>query len=71
MTINPGDIPEIHYTTHPGQEFNYVIEGTVRIVIGENEIVLKEGDALYFDSSKPHGMQNADDKRCRFLTVIL
>lgn len=71
VTINPGDIPEIHYTTHPGQEFNYVIEGSVRIVIGENEIILKAGDALYFDSSKPHGMQNADDKRCRFLTIIL
>lgn len=71
VTINPGDIPEVHKTTHPGQEFNYVIEGTVRIFIGDAEIVLKEGDSLYFDSSKPHGMQNADDKRCRFLTVIL
>ncbi len=71
VTINPGDISEIHYTTHPGQEFNYVIEGSLRIVIDGNEILLKEGDALYFDSSKPHGMQNADDKRCRFLVVIL
>ena len=71
VTINPGDIPEIHYTTHPGQEFNYVVKGKVRIVIGEQEIILKEGDSLYFDSSKPHGMQNADDEPCQFITIIL
>ena len=71
VTINPGDISEIHYTTHPGQEFNYVIEGSLRIVIDGNEVILKEGDALYFDSSKPHGMQNADDKPCKFVVVIL
>ena len=71
VTINPGDIPEVHLTTHPGQEFNYVVEGTVRIFIAGQEIILKEGDSLYFDSSKPHGMQNADDKRCRFITIIL
>ena len=45
VTINPGDIPEIHYTTHPGQEFNYVVKGKVRIVIGEQEIILKESKA--------------------------
>lgn len=71
VTINPGDIPEIHRTVHPGQEFNYIIEGTVRIVLGDNEVILKEGDSLYFDSTLPHGMQNVDDKRCRFLTIIL
>ena len=32
---------------------------------------LKEGDSLYFDSSKPHGMQNADDQPCQFITIIL
>lgn len=71
VTINPGDIDEIHPVTHPGQEFNYCIEGTVRVMVGENEIILKEGDSLYFDSSKPHGQQNVGDKRCQFITIIL
>lgn len=71
VTINPGDIPEIHRVVHPGQEFNYCVEGKVRVVVGENEVILNEGDSLYFDSTKPHGQQNADGKRCRFITIIL
>ncbi len=71
VTINPGDIPEIHTTTHPGQEFNYCIEGTVRVQIGDSEVILNEGDSVYFDSSKPHGQQNLNGKRCRFITFIL
>ncbi len=71
VTINPGQIPVIHPTTHPGQEFNYVIEGSVRVQIGNSSVVLNEGDSIYFDSSLPHGQQNADDRRCRFITIIL
>ena len=71
VTVNPGEIPVIHPTTHPGQEFNYVIEGSVRVMIGDNYVVLNEGDSIFFDSSLPHGQQNADDRRCRFLTFIL
>lgn len=71
VTINPGQIPEIHPTTHPGQEFNYVVEGSVKVKIGSSEVVLHEGDSIYFDSSQPHGQNTADNKRCRFLTFIL
>ena len=57
VTINPGQIPVIHPTTHPGQEFNYVIEGSVRVQIGNSSVVLNEGDSIYFDSSLPHGQE--------------
>ena len=71
VTINPGDIPEVHKVSHPGQEFNYVVEGTVKVFIGDQEIILHEGDSIYFDSSKPHGQQNVGDKGCKFITSIL
>ena len=61
----------IHPTTHPGQEFNYVLEGSVRVMVGDSTVILNEGDSIYFDSSLPHGQQNADDRRIRFLTFIL
>ena len=71
VTVNPGEIPVIHPTTHPGQEFNYVLEGSVRVMVGDSYVILNEGDSIYFDSSLPHGQQNADDRRIRFLTFIL
>ncbi len=55
MTVQPDTGPVVPFAlnSHPGQEFNYVLNGTVKIVIGKHEMVLHEGDALYFDSSSP------------------
>ena len=65
----PSSTP-IPRNAHPGQEFNYVLEGTLKIILNNQEVILQEGDSLYFDSSVPHGMQ-AIDKTARFLAVIL
>ncbi|MDR1940435.1 MAG: XRE family transcriptional regulator [Clostridiales bacterium] len=67
VTIEPDDDTELF--VHEGQEFNYILEGKVRIVVGEKEYFLREGDAAYFDPSKPHA-QYAMSKRAKFLTVI-
>ena len=55
--------------THGGQEFNYVLEGTIAVVIGEKELVLNEGDSVYFNPRLPHG-QYAKTATAKFLTVI-
>jgi transcriptional regulator with XRE-family HTH domain len=55
--------------THGGQEFNFVLEGTVEVVIGSHSVTLQPGDSLYFDPRIPHG-QRAIGKAARFLTVI-
>lgn len=68
VTIDPSDnIPKL--VTHGGQEFNYVLEGTVAVMIGDKIIKLNEGDCIYFNPSRPHG-QYAVGKRARFLTLI-
>ena len=54
---------------HKGQEFNYVIEGTVRVYVGERTFELNKGDSIYFDATLPHG-QAAVTKTAKFLTVI-
>lgn len=56
---------------HPGQEFDYILEGALRVVIHDNDIELNEGDSLFFDSNYPHGMQALGDRPCRFLAVIM
>jgi transcriptional regulator with XRE-family HTH domain len=56
--------------THSGQEFNYVIEGAVRLTLGDKEIILRKGDCCYFNPMIPHG-QNAVEQNADFLTVIM
>lgn len=60
-----------HFNSHPGQEFNYCLEGSVKIFIGKNELVLNQGDSLYFDSGIEHAMVALNDKPARFIAVIL
>ena len=55
--------------THGGQEFNYILSGTVKLVIGKREFVLRAGDSIYFNPAIPHGQQ-ALDGDATFLTVI-
>lgn len=72
VTVEPK--PEgtpVHFNTHEGQEFNLVIEGRLLLNINGKELILNEGDSLYFDSTQPHGMVAMDGKTVKFLAVIM
>ena len=56
---------------HPGQEFNHMLEGRVRICIDDHTIELSPGDSIYFDAMHPHGMKALGGKPARLLAVIL
>ena len=56
--------------THPGQEFDYVLEGRLLISIGGREMELGPGDCIYYDSNEPHGMKALDGKRARFIAMV-
>ncbi len=66
----PEDVP-VNFNSHPGQEFNYVLEGSMKVVIDGYELVLNEGDSLFFDSGYPHGMKALNNKPAKFLAIIL
>ena len=61
----------IHLTTHKGQEFDLILEGSLKIQVGEHTVVLNEGDSIYYNSSTPHGMIAMGGKKCVFCAVIL
>jgi mannose-6-phosphate isomerase-like protein (cupin superfamily)/DNA-binding XRE family transcriptional regulator len=72
VTVKPGAPGEfVSFNSHPGQEFTFVLEGTMKIIIHDHELVLNEGDSLFFDSSVSHGMQAMNNKPARFLAIIL
>lgn len=39
---------------HPGEEWLYVLEGRLRLTLGESRYVLDVGDSAHFDSLTPH-----------------
>jgi transcriptional regulator with XRE-family HTH domain len=61
----------MHFYSHPGQEFNYLLEGRLKVVVNSHEIVLEKGDSLFFDSGFEHGMSALDGKPAKFLAIIL
>lgn len=72
VTVEPKpDDEPIHYNSHAGQEFNLVIEGRMMLSIDGKELILNEGDSLYFNSKLPHGMKALDGKTVRFLAIIM
>jgi quercetin dioxygenase-like cupin family protein len=72
VTVDPKELETvISRNSHPGQEFNYVLEGALKIVVGKSELTLNEGDSLYFNSAVEHGMQALNGKPAKFLAIIL
>lgn len=67
VTIKEGVNPEL--VRHKGQELNYVLRGSLRVIVGEREYYLRAGDSIYFDATLPHA-QVAMEKSAKFLTVI-
>lgn len=71
VTVEPkGEYAGISLNSHPGQEFNYVIKGSMKISLDGKEMILEEGDSIYFDSGLPHGMLALNESECVFLAVI-
>jgi transcriptional regulator with XRE-family HTH domain len=61
----------ITLSVHDGQEFDYVVEGTLKMAIDGKIKELHPGDAIIYDSSAPHGMIAASEGGCRFLAILL
>lgn len=62
---------DIELTTHAGQECDVVLEGNLKIQIGDHVEVLGPGDSIYYNSSTPHGMIAVGGKDCIFYAIVL
>ena len=61
----------IHLIKHSGQEFDFIVNGRLKIQVGDNVEYLGEGDSIYYNSSSPHGMIAVDGHDCLFIAVVL
>ena len=69
ITVEP-TLTETHLNAHPGQEFNYVLAGSLQLTVGENTMTLEAGDSIYFNAATPHGMRAAGNAPATFLAMI-
>ena len=60
----------IKLSHHEGQEYDYILSGQLKVSIDGHTELLKPGDSIYYDSSKPHGMI-AWEEDCEFLAVVI
>ena len=72
VTVHPApDGTPIYLNSHPGQEYNMVLKGRMLLQINNKELILEEGDSIYFNSELPHGMKALDGEKVSFLAIIL
>lgn len=62
---------DIELTTHEGQECDIVVEGNLKVQVGEHSEILGPGDSIYYDSSTPHGMVAVNGKDCIFYALVM
>jgi len=70
VTVQPGGGAQTWHS-HKGQEFNYMLSGSMEFRHGDHGYQLGAGDSLYFDASVPHTMKALGDRPARFLAVVM
>lgn len=57
LTLSPGGTSDV-YLPHVGEEFGYVLKGSIRIYYGTKTHHAKQGESFYLKSGKKHHIEN-------------
>ena len=71
VTVPPEANRTLVPNSHDGQEFDYILSGTMRLVIGKNDVVLHPGDSVYYGTRTPHAMQALGGEPVHFLAMVI
>lgn len=63
----PGTGSKLHQ--HNVEQFNYIMKGTARAIVGDEEQIVSAGTVIYIPANTPHSIYAADDEEMIFLTV--
>lgn len=64
------DRAEPDLRTHEGHDWVYVLDGTLRLVLGEHDLLLQPGEAAEFDTRTPHWFGATGAGPVEFLSLI-
>ncbi|HZE38692.1 MAG TPA: XRE family transcriptional regulator [Stackebrandtia sp.] len=68
--IIPASTGEPEPKSHEGYEWMYVLNGRLRVVLGEHDLTLSPGEAAEFDTRTPHWFGGADDEPVELLVLF-
>ena len=69
ITYPPVDSPP-ERRTHDGYEWLYVLTGRLRLLLGEQDLVLTRGEAAEFDTRTPHSMSAVGSRPAQVLSIF-
>ncbi len=69
VTLYPSGANEA--SSHDGQEFIYVLEGEMEVLIEGTRDVLEAGDSVYYDSTSMHLVKAHGEKPAKILAVLI
>ena len=61
----------IPLSRHQGQEFDYILKGSLKVQLEDHIEILGEGDAIYYDSNHGHGMIATGGNDCTFIALVV
>jgi transcriptional regulator with XRE-family HTH domain len=64
------DLAEPDLRTHEGYDWAYVLNGTLRLVLGEQDLLLQPGEAVEFDTETPHWFGATSAGSVEFLSLM-
>ncbi len=70
VTLEPATVKASKTSVHDGEEFIFVLEGEMEVILGNHTDVLFPGDSIYYDSSIPHRVQCHQEKVTKILAVL-
>ncbi len=70
VTLEPATVKASKTSVHEGEEFIFVLEGEMEVILGNHTDVLFPGDSIYYDSTIPHRVQCHQEKITKILAVL-
>ena len=54
---------------HEGEEFGYVVEGTIKLTVGRRTFIVGKGETFYYKADKKHSIENVTDEKATVLWI--
>lgn len=70
VTIDPNTVHEGVEYHHEGEEFIYVLKGSLSISVGRNISLLGRGESIHFNSALHHTLSNPSDEKTELIVVL-
>lgn len=70
IDIESASEKEYQLSTHEGEEFLYVLEGSIEVTYGKKNYLINAGESIYYDSIVDHNVHASNGSKAKILAVV-